>query len=413
MARDVIELGELRRPGPAALAESDTALSALADRAARPLAEALALPGLVYRSPWLYDLELARIFKDDWIYVGTSQEIPAPGDFFTVEIAGEPLVIVRDRGHQVRALSRVCQHRFADLFPDQRSGTVSRLVCPYHSWAYQLDGSLSAAPLMDGSTLFRECKSSIRLHNYRIEEWHGFIFVSLTDDATPLAAKLGEADPLVAPYRLAEWRTITSLRWEMVKANWKLVMENARECYHHQGTHKATLEPVWPTRHVKTATTDSSRWFYQNMMISRKSAVGENGGHLEHPTLLPVSVPLSPFSRSQTLLVGVYPNFFITASPDVCAVFRVLPLGPEAHELTIHLLAHEAAIAETSEPEMEDVIEILRASTMTVQTEDIEQIEAVQRSLDSRYSTGGPLSALERPVWQFQRYLAAKLLDAG
>src|SRR5581483_10645407 len=123
--------------------------------ASLPLERAETLPPEAYFSPHVYDLEVERVFRRDWLCVGRVDQMPNPGDYITADIAGEPLVITRDLEGELHALSRVCRHRFMDILDPQLSeprGNLARLTCPYHTWTYKLDGEyvgmLAAAPEM-------------------------------------------------------------------------------------------------------------------------------------------------------------------------------------------------------------------------------------------------------------------------
>ena len=110
-------------------------------------------------------------------------------------------------------------------------------------------------------------------------------------------------------------------------------MDNGRECYHHQGTHKHSLEFTWPTRLVETETTDSREWYYQRIMASPEGAAGHEGEHDLTPLATPAPAPgLSAYQRSHLLLIGIYPTFFMVPGPDLTVVFRYFPTGPESSD---------------------------------------------------------------------------------
>jgi phenylpropionate dioxygenase-like ring-hydroxylating dioxygenase large terminal subunit len=388
-------------------------LEQLVEYASRPLEEAQALPGAYYTNEALYEYELDRIFRHDWVYVARLDEIPNPGDWHAATIGGEAIMLVRGQDGNVRALSRVCPHRFMDVLggTESRSGRSESFICPYHSWAFDLQGGLAGAPLMNRSARFEREAGSYCLREFATEVWHGFVFVNLDSEAAPLALRLGDAEEVVAPYRLEEWRYIGGVRWPESEANWKLVMDNGRECYHHQGAHKDSVEPLWPAHLVDADTTDSKHWFLQRLYVSREAAVGEDEGHLMNPLMLPALDGLNAWQRSHYALLGIYPNMFIAPGPDLMFIARWYPTAPTRHLFELGYAIHESQL---DNPELEKVIAETHEWAHQIQIEDSLMITNIQKMLTSRATArGGALSHLERPVWQFQKYLAHRLAGAN
>ena len=141
------------------------ALQALSDTAARPFSDARSMPPEIYTSADVQAVELERLFRREWICVGRASAIAEPGTYLTYEIAGQPVIIVRDRTGNVRAFSNVCLHRMSVLLEGR--GRTSVIVCPYHAWSYGLDGALLAAPHMERTPGF--CKADYRLPELRTE----------------------------------------------------------------------------------------------------------------------------------------------------------------------------------------------------------------------------------------------------
>lgn len=390
-------------------------LEVMVDRASRPLTEMQAFPAEYYTSDDLYELEVERIFRRDWLYVCRADEVPEPGNWYSAEIAGEPIVVVRGKDRQVRALSRVCAHRFMDVLgeEDDRTGKKESFVCPYHSWAYQLDGKLSGAPLMSRNDLFERDRASLCLRAYQAEVWQGFVFVNLDESAPPLAPRYQELDELLAPYRLEEWRVVDHVDWPESPVTWKLAMDNGRECYHHQGAHRISVEPVWPAHMVEVDTNDSEYFYWERMFVSPEAATGEEGGHPIQPVFLPPLENLSPYLRSFSYLVGIYPTMWFTPSPDVMFIARWWPTGPQSHKFLMDVCVHESQL---DNPDLQAAVDEVREWGRQIQTEDSRMITGIQRMLSSKAAQslpGGPLSHMERPLWQFQKYMANRLANAN
>jgi glycine betaine catabolism A len=190
------------------------------------------MPGELFGRQDVFDKDVEVFFQKHWILVGVTADVPEPGDVSTVDIGKASVIIVRDDDENVRTYRNVCRHRGARLKEPGKS-TVGMLVCPYHQWTYDLDGSLRHASHM-GKDFDRTCRSLIPVHT-KIVGTH--IFVCLDEHAPEDISRLDEImTPRFAPYALTH--TKIAHEQEMIEyGNWKLVIENNRECYHCQATH--------------------------------------------------------------------------------------------------------------------------------------------------------------------------------
>ena len=155
--------------------------------ALKPLNEASTLPPDCYTSEEFFNLEVREIFSKEWVSVGRVDMVENVGDYFTIELLGEPLVVCRDEDGEVQCLSRVCRHRAAEVV-EPGQGNTRRFQCRYHFWNYDLKGQLVGAPEMGEAVNFN--KEKICLPKLRTEVWQGFIFVNFDADAEPLAPRL-------------------------------------------------------------------------------------------------------------------------------------------------------------------------------------------------------------------------------
>lgn len=190
------------------------------------------LPAALYTGREAFEADMAAIFHREWLCVAVTADAPEEGDVYVVDIGETSVAIVRDDDMNLHAFHNVCRHRGARLLPAGRS-TVGKLVCPYHQWTYELTGELAIAPHM-GSAFDRATHSLKPVHLREIE---GLLFVCLADEAPAdfdeVAAILG---PRLAPYGLNDAKVAHET--ELVEfGNWKLTMENNRECYHCAGNH--------------------------------------------------------------------------------------------------------------------------------------------------------------------------------
>lgn len=388
----------------------------IVEHASRPIEEAQSLPAEYYTSEALYELEVERIFKRDWLYICRTDEVENPGDWYAAEIAGQPIMLVRGKDMQVRALSRVCPHRFMDILSAERQegrdhGHKDSFVCPYHSWAFNTEGGLSGAPLMNRSELFQRERESYCLASYPTEVWHGFVFVNLDPDAEPLTPRFDEMEEVLAPYRLEEWKVVDRIDWPESPVTWKLAMDNGRECYHHQGTHSESVEPLWPAHLVDADGTDSEYFYYQRMYVDPKAAIAEEDGHPIQPVVVPPLDGLTPYQRSHSLLVGVYPTMWFSPGPDVLLVAKWWPTGPQAHKFDLALCIHPSRL---DHPDLEKIKAETREWLVQIQNEDSAMVTGIQSMLGSDQAKrgGGALSHLEKPLWTFQKYMAKRLAGA-
>ncbi|GLU31888.1 aromatic ring-hydroxylating dioxygenase subunit alpha [Trinickia caryophylli] len=185
-----------------------------------------------YLSEAIFALDIDAIFRKHWIQVAVEPDVPEPGDYVTVEIAGESVLIVRDDDMSVRAFHNVCRHRGARLCNEDK-GTVGNIVCPYHSWTYNLGGELMFAEHMGEK--FDRCKHSLKpvhLHNLA-----GLIFICLAEEPPADFPKMRSAmEPYLLPHDLPNCKIAAQVDL-IEEGNWKLTMENNRECYHCVANH--------------------------------------------------------------------------------------------------------------------------------------------------------------------------------
>lgn len=202
------------------------------------------LPSSWYVQDRIFALEKEHIFLREWLCVGREEEIPEVGDHKVLEIFGESVIVIRNGDGDLRAHYNVCRHRGSLLcrahgepdMPKQGKGMMSgvvgkkSIVCPYHGWAYDLDGKLISAPHMPEGSHFD--KSQVQLHPVGVGTWGGFVFLNLTPSgASPFDEFIGETAERFQRYPLKDLRVARTISYE-IDANWKILCENYNECYH-------------------------------------------------------------------------------------------------------------------------------------------------------------------------------------
>ncbi len=338
--------------------------------------QARALPAACYRDPAFFEAEVERIMRAEWHPVARHDALPEPGDYRSLDLYGEPILLLRDAGRRLRAYSRVCLHRAQTITTGE--GHAKRLVCPYHRWSYDLDGRLVAAPLMEGVPGFE--REACRLPEFALEEWQGFVFVNLDARATPLAPRLAPAADLLGDWNVAKMRVAGTLDYDS-PWNWKVMVENFIESYHHIGGHAKTLQRSNPAAGTHAVDLDGPFALLENPSVE--------GG--------------SPF----WVLVG-FPTllFALTrADPPFGFWYEMQVDGPAHFHLRIHLLVPPEVASD------DPFVGVLLRASDAIHQEDIPLCEGIQRGVRSRVWQPGRLSPLEKTVWLFHRYLAEKLLD--
>ena len=184
------------------------------------------LPQKYFVSPKVFEDEQEEIFSKHWVLVGHQSEISETGDHFVRTVAGESLIIVREKNNGVRGFYNVCRHRGTRLCEEER-GHAAAIQCPYHAWTYGLDGRLIGAPHMDEVRGFDRDEYS--LYPVKVGVWEGFIFVNLSNDAMALDEWLAPFAGKFSDWNLSQLRSAKRVEYE-VKANWKLMFENYAEC---------------------------------------------------------------------------------------------------------------------------------------------------------------------------------------
>ena len=182
------------------------------------------LPGKFYREAELYRLDIERVWRTGWLFAGHTCEISKPGDYFTLEVDTDSVIVIRSDDGTVHALHNVCRHR-GSMICAEPCGHLNRLVCPYHQWTYGLDGALLACRGM------QQDKSQFGLHRVHACEVEGLIFISFAKEPIPFETASRTLAPLLKPQGFNRAKVAKAVDY-VVQANWKLVWENNRECYH-------------------------------------------------------------------------------------------------------------------------------------------------------------------------------------
>jgi phenylpropionate dioxygenase-like ring-hydroxylating dioxygenase large terminal subunit len=202
---------------------------------------------LAYTSQEIFDIEVENIFEKIWVYCGHESQVKNPGDYHTLQIGRQPMVMVRGKDRQVRVLYNRCPHRGVELCGNQRGNTGSNFVCSYHAWSFHLDGKLEAIPLMkgyDGTRLTRDNPDCDMKSAARVDSYRGFVFASLSNEGPTLSEFLGEAriafDDMCDRSPAGEVEVVPVCHRVIQHSNWKFFMENQLDALHPSVTHQST-----------------------------------------------------------------------------------------------------------------------------------------------------------------------------
>ena len=379
--------------------------------AALPLAQAATLPREAYTDEDYFAFERRTVLEADWMCVAHVSEVKEPGSFVALDLLGEPLLVTCTRDGDIRVLSRVCAHRAMDIMPDcsgaPLAGSATVLTCPYHRWVYNLDGSLRGCPHMERAADFN--RAEWRLGAFRSEIWNGFVFVNIDGQAPPLAAQYAEFSGLIAPWRADEMEVVVRLAWDC-PFNWKVMIENWMESYHHIGAHSTTLEPTMPGRNTWTEVEHPH--FIRAHLPFTDALKDELEAAINTSRRLPGFRPLDGLSFGQQSEWGLYlghPCFMFLTMRDRLLWYRLLPVSAGHCRLETMMLATRASLGD---PDIAATLEAETGMLRDFHTEDMVVNAAVQRGLRSRRAVRGRLSHLEEPIWLIQRYLAARAQGA-
>ncbi|WP_431298572.1 aromatic ring-hydroxylating oxygenase subunit alpha [Tabrizicola sp. BL-A-41-H6] len=368
-----------------------TPLDELRANVAVPFNQARAMPKSVYTSPEFAEAEVRQIFAKEWLCAGRAEALPNPGDYLTMQIAGEPVIILRDKDGALRGMSNVCRHRMSTLLEGR--GNVRSIVCPYHAWTYNLDGTLRGAPAMGLNEGF--CKDKIALPTVRVENWLGWIMVTLNPDAPDPAEQLKDVENLVGYLDMASYRETfrEEFRWA---TNWKVLAENFMESYHLPVCHSGTIGGSVDLMKM-TCPEGFPSFNYHYIMKNDTIPLS-----LAHPS----NTTLQGDQRRITWLLSVYPALLITLTPGYFWYLCLTPDGP-GH---VNVLYGGGMSADwCADPDAESHLATVKALLDDVNIEDKGCVEKVYQGLCAGLSGPGALSHLERPNFEFAQWIAARV----
>lgn len=284
-----------------------------------PIESASSLPPAAYSRPEILDLERRLIFHRGWVGLGRADRWRQSGDYMAFDLAGVPVVVLRDRGGRLRAYANSCRHRGAKIV--EGAGHCKILTCPFHGWAYGLDGKLRSAPHMPGDDCFK--KDDFGLHAFHIEERAGFAFLSLEAAPPDIDAWLGDFVAVHQPWHFEE--LVTTQRREIeVPCNWKPFLEVFNEYYHLQYVHPRSIASIYGAPDAPETVTGE--------FVTQFGETEGTGGLTEdnQAAALPINPRLTGREAKGVRYSWVFPNMTFAAGADALWVIDATPVSATA-----------------------------------------------------------------------------------
>jgi phenylpropionate dioxygenase-like ring-hydroxylating dioxygenase large terminal subunit len=382
-----------------------------------------------YISPDVFNADLSQIWRRHWLYAGHACELPNPGDWKTWSLGFDQVVLVRGRDSQIRAFHNVCRHRGARICGAE-NGTSNLLVCPYHNWTYDLDGTLRTATDAE----FGKPRSELGLKPIAMHDLGGLIFIALGPDPIPFAKAAAEITQQMRHQGFADAKLAKTIRYT-VKANWKLIFENNRECYHCANAHPEYIAGTYDiarfdaTRHAEIDVVEKrAAARFAALGLGDATASSAMNGDFWRVTRAPLVAgwktqsldgsPIAPLMgrmREQsawsdgTLRCTMFPNFWQHASDDHAVATRLTPIDPSTTHVDVSWFVHKDAVVDR-----DYTLAALLPFWQRTSEQDWRICEANQLGVASPAYTPGPYSTTrETNVQQFIDWYLSALSPPG
>ena len=360
-----------------------------------PLRRARHLEGYMYTDPEVLQLEKERMFMRDWLCVGRIEEVEDPGDYMTVEILGEPLIVARNAAGELHAFSNVCAHRGVAVAADRGNRTM--FSCPYHGWVYDLDGRLKSAPHMEDSEGFNveEC----RLRPLQLDQWQGWLFVCFDAEAPSLDTFLDSSAERFEFVHAEDCRLAN--KWEFdLQCNWKTVVENFQDVYHLRVLHADTFGEAVDVENYRPELLENGKFFCHHgggvMTPDNKSLFGGLPCWDGQPA-------------SSACLQHMNPNIMLFCRYDSVFMWNAWPISVDKTHIIFYTTFHKSHF---DDPDFDTKRKVYTDFEKVIAEEDIEMIQSLQRGFNSRAYKPGRMSIYERTIHHMINYQIETVSDA-
>jgi choline monooxygenase len=352
-----------------------------------PLEQARTIPAAWYTDAEVFAAERRSVFGNTWQAVGRLDQLPGPGSFFTADVAGEPVVVLRDEAGTLRAFANVCRHRAARVVPHE-CGQLTKLRCPYHGWTYDLTGRLRGTPEFDGVADFR--REDNGLPPLAVAAWGPLVWVHLGQNPPPLEDYLSPLPERAAPLQLECLRFVERRQYELA-CNWKVFVDNYLDGGYHVNAVHPGLAGVLDYSEYRTEVFAHSGVQSSPLKPPEKAGDPQAVGKVR--------------TGDRAYYWWVFPNVMLNLYKGVMDTNLVLPLGVDRCRVVFDFY-----FADTDGPEAAKFIADSIAVGHQIQLEDVGICEDVQRGLGSRFFETGRFSVRREVAgYHFHRLLADHL----
>ena len=364
---------------------------------AAPVAEARGLPNDAFISPQFLQLEHETLFPRSWVFIGRKSALPNPRDIVMTELAGDPLIIVRDKAGDIRVFYNVCPHRGAKIVTEDRSG-ASAITCKYHAWSFDLSGPMRGRANFYGPGKHDPADPNDpncpHLFEVRTDFWHDGIFVNLDGNAPPLEEYLAPLNRQAEGFDVSQFNYSATVTGEF-NCNWKLAVENWTDVYHvfavHPGLDKM-MDPGKRTGNTIEGNLVYNRWGYDQATLDREE--------------LPFASNLESEAATSSFNGQLFPGLCVSFHPSMFLFWDYKPISHDWTRLSLHLYfvgdaAHDEAHAHLREARIKYYTGL--------NAEDEEVCRLIQEGRQARGYDGGRFS----PYWDEGALHLARLVAAA
>ena len=365
-----------------------------------------------YTSEAFYEMEQELVFAKSWVLVACLSDFKKTGDTVVTTVAGQSVIVVKNKEGELNAFYNVCRHRGVQLVDAECSHLNKMFRCPYHSWAYDFDGKCLGTPYFTNSDIPEDQqgifdmtdvkqfdKSDYGLYPVRLERWGFMVFVNLDPEANPLLEQLGDLPERTMEYRLEEWEVVREKVYD-IQSNYKLIGENFMEYYHLPWVHPELVKVSKMEDHYRW----QGRGMYTGMTTWPISQNTDDGGWEGLP---PVDF-LSGTNDAAGRFIWLFPNTAVNLLPNHIVLLITEPDGPNRTIETLRLLAHPDS---RKSPGAEQGIDDLLGFWDTVNIQDVEIVEKVQKGLGIKAYDGGRMCyRFEEPLHRFHNMIIDRMV---
>ncbi len=362
-------------------------------------------------------LEWKYIWQRYWLFAGTTADIPKAGDFFTYTVQNDSIIIIRGDKGEVYAHYNTCRHR-GSLICLEDHGHAPKLMCPYHQWVYNKDGSLFKARLMPEDFDL----TAHGLHPVHVQVVSGFIFISLSDNPPDFKKVMKDYDAFLKPFQVDRAKVAFRKRYEL-RTNWKLIAENFRECYHCGPAHPeycsaviganlresteeilAERRAAWKSKGLETAGVDFENDSF-HFAIRYPLRPGVQSYSLDGKA---VAIPMGEHKDYDAGVLGlvVYPNFWMDAVSDYMWTMRITPVSPSKTIIDLSWLVDGKAV-EGKDYQVDRLVEFWKITG----EQDWALCENNFKGIESSHYQPGPYAPVEIDVAKFVDWYLDRMRD--